>query len=134
MTNYSTGKRLKKKLNKHDTVAVRSYVFFLSFSSARCFLAEAQKSRYFLALLEICQVVVHYYSCSIIRNYLAFSIVIKYTISLDTVPEMQHYFVEQAVQPGVQVSLICSGTGSPPPQFKWLLDGQSLIDLKPDYR
>ncbi|XP_066247380.1 cell adhesion molecule Dscam1 isoform X2 [Euwallacea similis] len=52
----------------------------------------------------------------------------------DTVPEMQNYFIEQAVQPGVQVSLKCSATGFPPPQFKWLLDGQILTDLKPDYR
>ncbi|ERL85186.1 hypothetical protein D910_02608, partial [Dendroctonus ponderosae] len=52
----------------------------------------------------------------------------------DTRPEMHTNFVQQAVQPGVQVSLRCSAIGFPPPQFKWLLDGQPFADLKPDHR
>ncbi|XP_068085516.1 cell adhesion molecule Dscam2 [Anabrus simplex] len=44
----------------------------------------------------------------------------------DTMPELQSTFIEQALSPGPPVSLRCSATGSPPPQFTWALDGQVL--------
>ncbi|XP_071054820.1 cell adhesion molecule Dscam2 [Onthophagus taurus] len=52
----------------------------------------------------------------------------------DTVPELQYTFIEQALRPGPQVSLRCSATGSPPPQFRWLLDGESLSELNIGHR
>ncbi|XP_069687424.1 cell adhesion molecule Dscam1 isoform X3 [Periplaneta americana] len=44
----------------------------------------------------------------------------------DTVPELQSTFIEQVLRPGSPVSLHCSATGSPPPQFSWYLDGEIL--------
>ena len=44
----------------------------------------------------------------------------------DTVPELQSTFIEQVLRPGSPVSLHCSATGSPPPQFSWYLDGELL--------
>ncbi|XP_021937228.1 Down syndrome cell adhesion molecule-like protein Dscam2 isoform X2 [Zootermopsis nevadensis] len=44
----------------------------------------------------------------------------------DTVPELQSTFIEQVLRPGSPVSLHCSATGSPPPQFSWFLDGELL--------
>ncbi|CAH0562134.1 unnamed protein product [Brassicogethes aeneus] len=52
----------------------------------------------------------------------------------DTVPELQYTFIEQAMTPGPQVSLRCSATGSPPPRFRWLLDGELLNDIKFGHR
>ncbi|XP_026314956.1 Down syndrome cell adhesion molecule-like protein Dscam2 [Hyposmocoma kahamanoa] len=44
----------------------------------------------------------------------------------DSRPELVYTFIEQAVQPGAQVSLKCSAVGEPPPRFRWTLDGQSI--------
>ncbi|XP_060516116.1 cell adhesion molecule Dscam2 [Cylas formicarius] len=52
----------------------------------------------------------------------------------DTIPELQYNFIDQALQPGPHVSLRCSATGSPPPQFRWLLDGQPLSGITHDNR
>ncbi|XP_015122999.1 Down syndrome cell adhesion molecule-like protein Dscam2 [Diachasma alloeum] len=52
----------------------------------------------------------------------------------DTVPELQYTFIEQALRPGPPVSLRCSATGSPPPSFTWLLDGESLSELAHSHR
>ncbi|XP_017776462.1 PREDICTED: Down syndrome cell adhesion molecule-like protein Dscam2 isoform X2 [Nicrophorus vespilloides] len=52
----------------------------------------------------------------------------------DTVPELQYTFIEQALRPGPQISLRCSATGSPPPQFRWLLDGEPLTELTVGHR
>lgn len=38
------------------------------------------------------------------------------------------------MRPGPQVSLRCSATGSPPPQFRWLLDGEPLSDIQSGHR
>lgn len=54
--------------------------------------------------------------------------------SLDTVPELQYTFIEQALRPGPQVSLRCSATGSPPPQFRWMLDGEFLTEHNMGHR
>ncbi|XP_055923956.1 cell adhesion molecule Dscam2 isoform X1 [Eupeodes corollae] len=47
----------------------------------------------------------------------------------DTVPEMIYRFIEQNVRPGPLISLKCSASGSPPPQFSWFLDSQPLMDV-----
>ncbi|XP_055385270.1 cell adhesion molecule Dscam2 isoform X2 [Condylostylus longicornis] len=47
----------------------------------------------------------------------------------DTVPELIYTFIEQNVRPGPHISLKCSASGSPPPQFSWLLDSQPIIDI-----
>ncbi|XP_046477031.1 cell adhesion molecule Dscam1 isoform X1 [Neodiprion pinetum] len=52
----------------------------------------------------------------------------------DTVPELQYTFIEQALTAGRPVSLRCSATGSPPPSFTWLLDGQPLGDIVAGHR
>ncbi|XP_046991954.1 Down syndrome cell adhesion molecule-like protein Dscam2 [Schistocerca americana] len=52
----------------------------------------------------------------------------------DTVPELQWTFMEQALSPGPPVSLRCSAAGSPPPQFTWYLDGQSLTAAQVGHR
>ncbi|XP_063973280.1 cell adhesion molecule Dscam1 isoform X2 [Diachasmimorpha longicaudata] len=52
----------------------------------------------------------------------------------DTVPELQYTFIEQALRPGPPVSLRCSATGSPPPSFTWLLDGEPLSELAHGHR
>ncbi|XP_044257604.1 Down syndrome cell adhesion molecule-like protein Dscam2 isoform X1 [Tribolium madens] len=52
----------------------------------------------------------------------------------DTIPELQYTFIEQAMRPGPQVSLRCSATGSPPPQFRWFLDGEPLSDITSGHR
>lgn len=49
----------------------------------------------------------------------------KYRVT-DTMPELQYTFIEQTLRPGPYVSLRCSATGSPPPEFRWLLDGEVL--------
>jgi hypothetical protein len=43
-----------------------------------------------------------------------------------TVPELQSTFIEQVLTPGSHVSLHCSATSSPEPQFSWFLDGEIL--------
>ncbi|XP_034948275.1 Down syndrome cell adhesion molecule-like protein Dscam2 isoform X1 [Chelonus insularis] len=52
----------------------------------------------------------------------------------DTVPELQYTFIEQALRPGPPVSLRCSATGSPPPSFTWLLDGEPLSEIAQGHR
>lgn len=52
----------------------------------------------------------------------------------DTIPELQYTFIEQALKPGPQVSLRCAATGSPPPQFKWDLDGEPLSEISAGHR
>ncbi|XP_033228370.1 Down syndrome cell adhesion molecule-like protein Dscam2 [Belonocnema kinseyi] len=52
----------------------------------------------------------------------------------DTVPELQYTFIEQALRPGPPVSLRCSATGSPPPSFTWLLDGEPLSEIMSGHR
>ncbi|XP_043274690.1 Down syndrome cell adhesion molecule-like protein Dscam2 isoform X2 [Venturia canescens] len=52
----------------------------------------------------------------------------------DTVPELQYTFIEQALRPGPPVSLRCSATGSPPPSFTWLLDGEPLSEIAAGHR
>ncbi|XP_033323157.1 Down syndrome cell adhesion molecule 3 isoform X4 [Megalopta genalis] len=52
----------------------------------------------------------------------------------DTVPELQYTFIEQALHPGPPVSLRCSATGSPPPSFTWLLDGEPLSEIAAGHR
>lgn len=52
----------------------------------------------------------------------------------DTVPELQYTFIEQALRPGPPVSLRCSATGSPPPSFTWLLDGEPLSEIASGHR
>uniref|UniRef100_A0ABD2XN24 Down syndrome cell adhesion molecule-like protein Dscam2 n=1 Tax=Trichogramma kaykai TaxID=54128 RepID=A0ABD2XN24_9HYME len=52
----------------------------------------------------------------------------------DTVPELQYTFIEQTLRPGPPVSLRCSATGSPPPSFTWLLDGDPLSELATSHR
>lgn len=53
---------------------------------------------------------------------------------LDTVPELQYTFIEQALRPGPPVSLRCSATGSPTPSFTWLLDGEPLSQIATGHR
>lgn len=52
----------------------------------------------------------------------------------DTVPELQYTFIEQSLTPGPQVSLRCSASGSPPPQFTWLLDGELISEMPSSHR
>ncbi|XP_066587504.1 cell adhesion molecule Dscam1 isoform X2 [Prorops nasuta] len=52
----------------------------------------------------------------------------------DTVPELQYTFIEQSLRPGLPVSLRCSVTGTPPPSFTWLLDGQALSKVAAGHR
>ncbi|XP_022215231.2 Down syndrome cell adhesion molecule-like protein Dscam2 isoform X3 [Drosophila obscura] len=52
----------------------------------------------------------------------------------DTVPELIYTFIEQNVRPGPLISLKCSASGSPPPQFSWLLDSQPIIDVSLHHR
>ncbi|XP_058795689.1 cell adhesion molecule Dscam2 isoform X3 [Phymastichus coffea] len=52
----------------------------------------------------------------------------------DTVPELQYTFIEQTLRPGPPVSLRCSATGSPPPSFTWLLDGDPLNEIASSHR
>ncbi|XP_061500110.1 cell adhesion molecule Dscam2 isoform X1 [Anopheles gambiae] len=46
----------------------------------------------------------------------------------DATPELLYWFSEQTLQPGPTVSLKCVGTGNPPPQFTWKLDGFPIPD------
>uniref|UniRef100_A0A4Y0BIQ2 Down syndrome cell adhesion molecule-like protein Dscam2 n=1 Tax=Anopheles funestus TaxID=62324 RepID=A0A4Y0BIQ2_ANOFN len=48
----------------------------------------------------------------------------------DATPELLYWFSEQTLQPGPTVSLKCVGTGNPPPQFTWKLDGFPMETLK----
>lgn len=59
---------------------------------------------------------------------------IEFSIYTDTVPELQYTFIEQALRPGPPVSLRCSATGSPPPSFTWLLDGEPLSEIASGHR
>ncbi|XP_017969064.1 Down syndrome cell adhesion molecule-like protein Dscam2 isoform X1 [Drosophila navojoa] len=52
----------------------------------------------------------------------------------DTVPELIYTFIEQNVRPGPLISLKCSASGSPPPQFAWLLDSQPIMDISLHHR
>ncbi|XP_059217414.1 cell adhesion molecule Dscam2 [Stomoxys calcitrans] len=52
----------------------------------------------------------------------------------DTVPELIYTFIEQNVRPGPLISLKCSASGSPPPQFSWLLDSQPIMDISLHHR
>ncbi|XP_061389424.1 cell adhesion molecule Dscam2-like, partial [Musca vetustissima] len=52
----------------------------------------------------------------------------------DTVPELIYTFIEQNVRPGPLISLKCSASGSPPPQFSWLLDSQPIMDVSLHHR
>ncbi|XP_017047144.1 Down syndrome cell adhesion molecule-like protein Dscam2 isoform X1 [Drosophila ficusphila] len=52
----------------------------------------------------------------------------------DTVPELIYTFIEQNVRPGPLISLKCSASGSPPPQFAWLLDSQPIMDVSLHHR
>ncbi|XP_055715988.1 cell adhesion molecule Dscam2 isoform X2 [Phlebotomus papatasi] len=52
----------------------------------------------------------------------------------DTVPELIYTFIEQNVRPGPHISLKCSATGSPPPQFTWLLDSEPILDVSSLHR
>ncbi|KAH8408036.1 hypothetical protein KR222_011729 [Zaprionus bogoriensis] len=47
----------------------------------------------------------------------------------DTVPELIYTFIEQNVRPGPLISLKCSASGIPPPQFHWLLDSQPIMEV-----
>lgn len=47
----------------------------------------------------------------------------------ETIPELIYTFIEQNVRPGPHISLKCSATGTPPPQFTWVLDSQPIFDL-----
>ncbi|XP_035786671.1 Down syndrome cell adhesion molecule-like protein Dscam2 isoform X3 [Anopheles albimanus] len=49
-------------------------------------------------------------------------------------PEISYGFVEQNVRPAAYISLKCSATGSPPPQFVWLLDYQPILDVSSLHR
>lgn len=53
---------------------------------------------------------------------------------VDTVPELQSNFIEQVIRPGSPISLHCSATGSPPPQFTWFLDGELLTAASVGHR
>ncbi|XP_022821445.1 Down syndrome cell adhesion molecule-like protein Dscam2 [Spodoptera litura] len=44
----------------------------------------------------------------------------------DTAPELHYTFIEQALHPGPSLALHCAASGSPPPRFTWLLDGQAV--------
>ncbi|XP_075984284.1 cell adhesion molecule Dscam2-like isoform X2 [Anticarsia gemmatalis] len=44
----------------------------------------------------------------------------------DTAPELHYTFIEQALHPGPALALHCAASGSPPPRFTWLLDGQPV--------
>ncbi|KAG6460447.1 hypothetical protein O3G_MSEX011980 [Manduca sexta] len=44
----------------------------------------------------------------------------------DTAPELHYTFIEQALHPGPALALHCAASGSPPPRFTWLLDGQLI--------
>ncbi|XP_028029944.1 Down syndrome cell adhesion molecule-like protein Dscam2 [Bombyx mandarina] len=46
----------------------------------------------------------------------------------DTAPELHYTFIEQALHPGPSLGLHCAASGSPPPRFTWLLDGQPIED------
>uniref|UniRef100_A0A336KKP0 CSON012059 protein n=1 Tax=Culicoides sonorensis TaxID=179676 RepID=A0A336KKP0_CULSO len=52
----------------------------------------------------------------------------------DTIPELIYTFIEQNVRAGTHISLKCSATGSPPPQFTWLLDSQPILDISTTHR
>nr|XP_049692182.1 Down syndrome cell adhesion molecule-like protein Dscam2 [Helicoverpa armigera] len=52
----------------------------------------------------------------------------------DTAPELQYTFIEQVLRPGQVVTLKCSATGSPPPHFTWMLDGQPLNTMARGHR
>ncbi|XP_044017269.1 Down syndrome cell adhesion molecule-like protein Dscam2 [Aphidius gifuensis] len=52
----------------------------------------------------------------------------------DTIPELQYTFIKQALRPGPPVSLRCSASGSPPPSFTWLLDGEPLNEITQSHR
>lgn len=52
----------------------------------------------------------------------------------DTIPELIYTFIEQNVRTGPHVSLKCSATGTPTPQFHWLLDSQPILDLTTTHR
>ncbi|KAM8702920.1 hypothetical protein ACLKA7_005290 [Drosophila subpalustris] len=52
----------------------------------------------------------------------------------DTMPELIYTFIEQNVRPGPLISLKCSASGSPPPQFAWLLDSQPIMDVSLHHR
>ncbi|KAL5284148.1 hypothetical protein ACFFRR_006432 [Megaselia abdita] len=52
----------------------------------------------------------------------------------DTVPELIYTFIEQNIRPGPHISLKCSASGSPPPQFSWMLDSQPIIDISLHHR
>lgn len=52
----------------------------------------------------------------------------------DTVPELIYTFIEQNVRSGPHISLKCSATGAPPPQFTWLLDSQPILDISTTHR
>lgn len=41
----------------------------------------------------------------------------------DAPPVMLNSFIEQTLQPGPAVSLMCVATANPPPKFTWTLDG-----------
>ncbi|XP_028161362.1 Down syndrome cell adhesion molecule-like protein Dscam2 [Ostrinia furnacalis] len=44
----------------------------------------------------------------------------------DTAPELHYTFIEQALHPGPALAMHCAASGSPPPRFTWLLDGQPV--------
>jgi hypothetical protein len=58
----------------------------------------------------------------------------KHLCLADTVPELQSNFIEQVIRPGSPISLHCSATGSPPPQFTWFLDGELLTAASVGHR
>lgn len=49
-----------------------------------------------------------------------------YNLFPDTAPELHYTFIEQALHPGPSLALHCAASGSPPPRFTWLLDGQAV--------
>ncbi|RVE43549.1 hypothetical protein evm_011807 [Chilo suppressalis] len=52
----------------------------------------------------------------------------------DTAPELHYTFIEQALHPGPTLALHCAASGSPPPRFTWLLDGQAVEELNTPQR
>ncbi|XP_044742030.1 Down syndrome cell adhesion molecule-like protein Dscam2 [Chrysoperla carnea] len=73
------------------------------------------------------------YQC-IVRNHLETAQASAELRLGDTVPELQNTFIEQSLHSGPPISLRCSATGSPPPLFIWLLDGEPIIKTSTNSR
>lgn len=42
-------------------------------------------------------------------------------------PELKATFIEQTIQPGASVSLLCQASGTPSPRISWYLDGSPVV-------